>query len=36
MQNVMQNYQIMLAPDRMKHYPDELRKYVVGFQAGGG
>ena len=29
MQNVMQNYQFMLAPDRMKHYPEELRKYVV-------
>jgi hypothetical protein len=29
MQNVMQNYQIMLAPDRMKHYPEDLRKYVV-------
>jgi hypothetical protein len=29
MQNVMQNYQIMLAPDRMKDYPEDLRKYVV-------
>jgi hypothetical protein len=29
MQNVMQNYSIMLAPDRMKNYPEELRKYVV-------
>lgn len=29
MQNVMQNYDIMLRPDRMKNYPDELRKWVV-------
>jgi hypothetical protein len=29
MQNVMQNYQIMMAPDRMKNYPEDLRKYVV-------
>ena len=29
LQNVMQNYQIMLAPDRMKSYPEDLRKYVV-------
>jgi hypothetical protein len=29
MQNVMQNYQFMLRPDRMKDYPEELRKYVV-------
>lgn len=29
MQNVMQNYQIMLKPDRMKDYPEDLRKYVV-------
>ena len=29
MQNVMQNYPIMLAPDRMKNYPEDLRKYVV-------
>jgi hypothetical protein len=28
LQNVIQNYGIMLQPDRMKHYPDELRKYV--------
>jgi len=27
--NVMQNYQIMLAPDRMKDYPEELRKWVI-------
>ena len=27
--NVMQNYNIMLAPDRMKDYPDDLRKWVV-------
>ena len=33
-QNVMQNYQIMLAPDRVKHYPDELRKYVVDSKPG--
>jgi hypothetical protein len=25
----MQNYQIMMAPDRMKNYPEDLRKYVV-------
>jgi hypothetical protein len=29
MQNVMQNYPIMVAPDRMKNYPEDLRKYVV-------
>jgi hypothetical protein len=29
MQNVMQNYQFMLRPDRMKNYPPELSKYVV-------
>jgi hypothetical protein len=29
MQNVMQNYDIMLRPDRMKFYPEDLRKYVV-------
>ena len=28
LQNVMQNYAIMLQPDRMKHYPEDLRKYV--------
>lgn len=28
LQNVMQNYAIMLQPDRMKHYPQDLRKYV--------
>jgi hypothetical protein len=27
--NVMQNYNIMLAPDRMKFYPEALRKYVI-------
>jgi len=27
--NVMQNYTIMLQPDRMKDYPDDLRKWVV-------
>ena len=29
LQNVMQNYEIMLRPDRMKDYPGELRKWVV-------
>ena len=29
LQNVMQNYEIMLKPDRMKHYPEELRKWVI-------
>src|SRR5882724_7927381 len=29
MQNVMQNYDIMLKPDRMKDYPEDLRKWVV-------
>jgi hypothetical protein len=29
MQNVMQNYQFMLKPDRMKDYPEELRKWVI-------
>jgi hypothetical protein len=28
MQNVMQNYAIMLKPDRMKEYPEDLRKWV--------
>jgi hypothetical protein len=27
--NIKQNYQIMLAPDRMKNYPEDLRKWVV-------
>lgn len=27
--NVMQNYDIMLKPDRMKDYPDDLRAWVV-------
>jgi hypothetical protein len=27
--NVRQNYEIMLAPDRMKNYPDDLRKWVI-------
>ena len=27
--NVMQNYDIMLKPDRMKDYPEELRSWVV-------
>lgn len=26
--NIRQNYQIMLAPDRMKNYPEDLRKWV--------
>jgi hypothetical protein len=29
LQNVMQNYEIMLRPDRMKNYPDDLRKWVI-------
>jgi hypothetical protein len=29
MQNVMQNYKIMLVPDRMKSYPEDLRSYVI-------
>lgn len=29
LQNVMQNYNFMLRPDRMRDYPEELRKYVV-------
>ena len=29
MQNVMQNYEIMLRPDRMKDYPEDLHKWVV-------
>jgi hypothetical protein len=29
LQNVMQNYQFMLRPDRMKNYPEELRNYVI-------
>ena len=27
--NVMQNYKLLLAPDRMKDYPEDLRKWVV-------
>ncbi len=27
--NVMQNYDIMLRPDRMKDYPDDLRQWVI-------
>ena len=27
--NIRQNYEIMLAPDRMKNYPEDLRKWVV-------
>jgi hypothetical protein len=27
--NIRQNYTIMLAPDRMKNYPENLRKWVV-------
>ena len=27
--NVMQNYNIMLKPDRMKDYPEDLRKWVT-------
>ena len=33
MQNVEQNYEIMLRPDRMKDYPDDLRKWVVDSKA---
>jgi hypothetical protein len=29
LQNVEQNYEIMLAPDRMKDYPADLRKWVI-------
>jgi hypothetical protein len=29
LQNVEQNYGIMLAPDRMKDYPEDLRKWVT-------
>jgi len=29
LQNVMQNYDIMLRPDRMKDYPEELRKWAT-------
>jgi len=28
MQNVMQNYPIMLKADRMKDYPEDLRKWI--------
>jgi hypothetical protein len=28
MQNVMQNYEIMMKPDRMKDYPEDLKKWV--------
>ena len=28
LQNVEQNYEIMLKPDRMKEYPEDLRKWV--------
>jgi len=31
--NVMQNYDIMLKPDRMKDYPEDLRKWVVDNKA---
>jgi len=34
MQNVMQNYPIMLAPDRMKNYPEDLRRYVIDSKPG--
>jgi hypothetical protein len=33
MQNVMQNYAIMLKPDRMKDYPEDLRKWVMDSKA---
>jgi len=34
LQNVMQNYEFMLRPDRMKDYPEELRKWVVDSKPG--
>ena len=34
LQNVMQNYPILLAPDRMKDYPDDLRDWVVNSKPG--
>ena len=33
MQNVEQNYEIMLKPDRMKDYPEDLRKWVIDSKA---
>ncbi len=33
LQNVMQNYNIMLKPDRMKDYPEDLRKWVTDNKA---
>jgi hypothetical protein len=33
MQNVMQNYEIMTQPDRMKNYPEDLRKWVLDNKA---
>ncbi|HVT80627.1 MAG TPA: hypothetical protein VHM90_08215 [Phycisphaerae bacterium] len=33
LQNVMQNYEFMLKPDRMKDYPEDLRKWVVDNKA---
>lgn len=32
-QNVMQNYDIMLKADRMKEYPEDLRKWVMDHKA---
>jgi len=31
--NIKQNYEIMLAPDRMKNYPEDLRKWVTDSKA---
>lgn len=31
--NIKQNYTIMLAPDRMKNYPEDLRKWVIESKA---
>jgi len=33
LQNVRQNYDIMLKPDRMKEYPEDLRKWVTDNKA---
>jgi hypothetical protein len=33
MQNMMQNYQILLKPDRLKDYPDHLRTWVMDSKA---
>lgn len=33
--NVMQNYEIMMRPERMKNYPDDLRKWVEDSRTEG-